>query len=149
MGYSDQKYYSNDRVTIVGLATSTFGGLASGAIGTVSAQGATAFKNGLRAASLLGGTVEVATAPGTSIQPVIVALMDGTSTMATATYTGTSGTAGTIQNLTLASGTAASQAAAIGDTLTVNVIGTATTSVAAGQSAGNYHIVIELAQAFV
>ena len=115
MSYTD---FKNLSAPLVAVGTATFGALASAAVGTVAAVGNKAWLAGLGAMNLgVGpnpGSVTCLVAPGTSMIPCTVAIMDGTSTIATAvvsTFTA---------NQTVALTKVAGAAVAANDTITAN-----------------------------
>ena len=121
------------------VAAGTFGALASAAVGTV------AFANSqlpaYQAMSLGAGTpggLTCTTAPAAAVQPVKVAVVDGVNVLATAVVT--TATAGQTALFTRVPG---SPNVAIGDTLTIQAIGTATASLAAGTGTGAFNIYVQ------
>lgn len=140
MGYDDAQYHSDIAVNIGPTSTGTFGAIASAGTGTVSGLGSAVAK-AYQAMSLKNVTLAVVTAPGTSIQPCTVAIMDGTTTLATTVVT-------TLTAGEAATGTVVSAAVASGDTITANAYGTATTSVAAGQNSGAYQVLLNFNKQF-
>lgn len=140
MSYPDQKYYSDIVVTLPVVGTGVYTSIASAGVATntnISSKNYLAY----RAMSAKGGSVAVVVAPSSTLQPCTVAIMDGTSTVATAVVTTL--TAG--QN---ASFTIVTSSVAAGDTLTVNEIGTATASTASGSKTGQYDIELTFNRAF-
>lgn len=147
MGYSDQKYIDGKPIVFVA-GTATYGALASAGVGTVAGIGVSGAAGFLapKAMTLTGITATCVVAPGTSIQPHTLDIIDGTNTMGTVVLT-TAAAAGTATGAL--SATAANLLAAKGDQITFNVHGTATTSVAAGQATGQYNVVLMFRDTFV
>lgn len=140
MGYSDQKYLADISVPLAVVGTGVYTSIASGAVGTVTAitsKTAVAF----RTMNLKGGYLTVTTAPSSTLQPCTVAVMDGTSTLATAVVT-------TLTAGQTAAFTVVTSSVTAADSLTVNEYGTATASTASGGKTGAYDILLTCNRAF-
>lgn len=142
MGYSDGRYQQGPALTFHDAGTNVYTSIASAGVATGTQLG-NATQRAFMAMNVKSGAVTVRTAAWTTLQPCTVAIMNGTSTVATAVVTTL--TAGQTVALTV---TAANAALASGDVLSINEYGTATASTASGGTGGKYDVELKCNEAF-
>lgn len=139
MGFADQKFYTRPLIPIRFNATSTSTATASAQVVTNTAVAN--LPKVIRRTEITGGNAIIVTAPNAGAATTVLALLNGTSTFATATI-GTL-TAGQVASFSI---TAANAVLAAGTQPTLSVVSTSTASQTVTQ--GNYDLYWEAVERF-
>jgi len=142
MSYTDARYQQVvEKVTIPCSGTATQSAVASAGVGTLAGLSGMYYQ-AQRAMTLKSGALTCFAAPVSTYNPITVALMNGTTTVATAAVT-----TATVNQAFALTVTAANAALASGGTFTFNAITTCTAS-NAGASTGGFTAYLEFNDTF-